>query len=93
MELRVSSQVAAASLDGLLDQVSSGTATEVIIERDGKAVGRLVPALQAGRALTREDIDSITHSIGQLDDGWAEAAEEAVKLGNTPMPAEPPWDR
>jgi antitoxin (DNA-binding transcriptional repressor) of toxin-antitoxin stability system len=100
MELRVSSQVAAASLDGLLDQVSSGTATEVIIERDGKPVGRLLPVapgnISPARRLTADDIKAIAKLVEtgrQLNDGWADAVEEAIRLGNQPVSLEDPWDR
>jgi antitoxin (DNA-binding transcriptional repressor) of toxin-antitoxin stability system len=92
MEVRVSMTEAAASLDQLVERVNAH-GDVVIIERDGKAVGRLVPPTERGRVLTREDIAVITDAVSQLDDEWADAVEEAIKLGNTPMSAESPWDR
>ena len=83
---------AAASLDRLVERVNA-QGDVVIIERDGKAVGRLIPATERGRVLTQDDIASIADAIGHLDDEWADAAEEAVRLGNTPMSAESTWDR
>ena len=99
MELRISSQAAASSFDTLLDRVSSAGDT-IVIERDGKPVGRLVPiaaeSASTARPFTAEDIDAIAKlvEIGrELNDGWAEAVEEAVRLGNQPVSLENPWNR
>ncbi len=66
MELRVTSQEAAASFDTLLDRVSGGVDV-IVIERDGKAVGRLVPMSQASqrddRLLTPDDIRAVQKAI------------------------------
>ena len=99
MELHVSHKQAAASFDELLDRVSSGADT-VVIERDGKPVGRLVPVVMTGtapqRLLTADDIEALQELVEtgrKLNDGWAEAVEEAQRLGNQPMSLEDPWDR
>lgn len=98
MELHVSSKEAAATLDELLDRVSTAGDT-VIVERDGRPVARLLPAEQSstvGRVLTPADFDALRRlaEIGRsLNDGWAEAVEEGVRLANQPISVEDPWDR
>jgi prevent-host-death family protein len=99
MELHVTSQEAAATLEDLLDRVSGGDTT-VVIERDGRPVVKLIPVGQAprqvGKLLTAGDIAAIDAAIRvgrELNDGWAEAVEEAIRLGNQPMSLEDPWDR
>ena len=94
MELHVTSREAAASLEELLDRVSSRSDT-VTIERDGQPVAKLVAVEDAvplpGKLLTRDDIAAVVQAVGRLDDGWADAVEDAVRMGN--VPAESPWDR
>src|SRR5687768_11798437 len=100
MELHVTSQEAAATLEQLLDRVSDGVTT-VVIERDGRPVGHIVAAAPTGTSTTppvaiagtMEDLVQVLKAWPRLDDGWAEGVEEAVRLGNQPMPAEDPWDR
>jgi len=98
MELRVSNRQAAASLDQLLDRVS-GQGDTVIIERDGRAVGRLVSADPAsarasgnGAGASFRELVEVLRSLPASDDGWADAVEEAARLGNRPPPTESPWD-
>jgi len=98
MELRVSNRQAAASLDQLLDRVS-GQGDTVIIERDGRAVGRLVSADAAsvrpggnGAGASFRELVEVLRSSPASDDGWADAVEEAARLGNRLPPTESPWD-
>lgn len=88
MELRISVEQAAASLDALLDRVNA-SGESVIIERGGKPVGRLTPTSQA----TMSNLVGLLESWQKSDDGWADAVEEAVRAGNQPLIPESPWDR
>ncbi len=90
MELRVSSQQAAASLDHLLDRVSNG-GDEVVIERGGVPVGKLVAAgagaspadapapFTPGAPATVDDLVEVLRAWPALDDGWADAVEDAIR--------------
>jgi antitoxin (DNA-binding transcriptional repressor) of toxin-antitoxin stability system len=99
MELRVSNKEAAASLDALLDRVS-GRGDTVVIERDGRPIGKLVPTQAAvpgasaanGSGTTMRDLVRLVHSFPSVDDGWADGVEQAVRAGNWPLPPESPWD-
>ena|SRR5437870_10160374 len=99
MELRVSNREAAAALDELLDRVSARGDT-VVIEREGRPVGRLVSAADSvpggakgnGARASFRDLVELIRSSPRLDDGWADAVEEAARLGNRPLAPEPPWD-
>jgi antitoxin (DNA-binding transcriptional repressor) of toxin-antitoxin stability system len=93
MEMRVSSREAAASLEVLLDRVNGEGDTVVVIERDGHPVAKLVPVRpQPGPGMGR-DFVRLLQSLPKGDDGWADAVEEAVRLGNQPVVPESPWDR
>jgi antitoxin (DNA-binding transcriptional repressor) of toxin-antitoxin stability system len=94
MELHVTSQEAASTLDDLLDRVRAGES--VVIERDGQPVVRMVPLTPAGSNLTHEDVAAIQNAIErgrELDDGWADAVDDARRLGNQPPRRKDPWDR
>ena len=99
MELHVTSQEAAASLEELLDRVSGGDTT-VVIEREGKPPVHLISPSSGipeqstdGPTGTMADLVEMLRAWPRHDDGWAEGVEEAVRLGNRPMSAEDPWDR
>ncbi len=90
MEIRVSNIEAAKSLDELLDRAANSTDT-VIIERDGEPVAHLIPAKKADATVA--DLVGLLRTWTPLNDGWAEGVEEAIRIGNTPMVVEDPWER
>src|SRR3712207_6757497 len=100
MELRVTVQEAIATLGELLDRVNARGDT-VVIEQDGRPLGELVAprssAMPSVKPLaapaTVRDLVTLLRASPRLDDGWAEAVEEAVRRGNEPMVPESPWDR
>lgn len=88
MELHVTSQEAASTLDELLDRVGAGES--VVIEREGKVVARLIrPEPKGG---TGRDLVELLRFMPRANDGWAEGVEQAIRLGNQPVEL-PEWDR
>jgi hypothetical protein len=43
------------------------------------------------KAPTVRDLVTVLRSSPRIDDGWAASVDEAVRLGNQPMPPESPW--
>lgn len=95
METRVSIEKAALSLGELLEQVNLSR-EPIVIERNGRALGRLSPIVGEStakpRATARDLVDALRSSL-HVDDGWAEGVEEAMRFGNQPTSGESPWDR
>jgi antitoxin (DNA-binding transcriptional repressor) of toxin-antitoxin stability system len=98
MELRVSNLEAAATLDSLLDRVKE-SGEPILIERDGQVAGKLVPVPAStevkptGQATVR-DLMELLRTWEPMDDGWAEAVEDAIRVGNTPLTEkDDPWAR